>query len=280
MKKDLKSLIKENIYLLIPFILYGIYKNGYLIYQKNLISFIKVLKPFYLCIIGIVIKIVIDLIKYKKINFDYSIIYVILLSMIMPYNINYLIYIFLLSILLFLSTYIKNIKINKICLIYLIIILINGLVGEFTFLNPMENKFVYNFEFLDYLFGRNIGGISSTSIILSLISFAYLLNNFYYKKDIPFIINLTYLICAFLYFIITNNVSLLLNSELIFASVFIAPLPEFSPYKKEHQIIYAILIGITSFMISLFLNKVIAIYISIFLVSFINLLSLRQNMTK
>ena len=280
LKSSLNKLIKENIYLLIPFIIYGIYKNGILLYQKNLINFISVFKPLYLSIISILIKIVIDLIRYKKINFDYDFIYVILLSMIMPYNINYIVYTTLLFGVYFLLTFVKNIKFNKVCLIYLIIILVNSIFLDFTYLNPLELNYSFNYEFLDYFFGKDIGSISSTCIILSLISYIYLLNNFYYKKDIPLFINLTYLILSFIYFIITNNINYLLNSEVIFASIFIAPLPQFSPYKKEHQIIYSILIGILSFIISILFNKIIAIYITIFSISLLNLLNFRHHSTK
>jgi len=280
LKKSLNSLIKENIYLLIPFIIYGIYKNGYLIYQKDLISLIGIFKPMYLSILSIIIKIVVDLIRYKKINFDYDFVYIVLLSMIMPYNINYIIYILLLFVLYLLSTFIKNIKFNKVCLIYLIIVLVNSIFVKFTYMNQLELNYSFNYEFLDYFFGKNIGGISSTCIVLSLISYIYLLNNFYYKKDIPFFINITYLILSFIYFIITSNINYLLNSELIFASVFIATLPEFSPYKKDMQIIYSILIGIITFIISIIFNKIIAVYIAIFIVSLINLLNIRHSSTK
>lgn len=280
MKKDLNYLIKENLYLLIPFIFYAIYKNGYLIYKKNLIGIFGVFKPLFLVLISLFIKIIVDLIKYKKIKFDYNFIYVLLVSLIMPYNINYLIYVIVFFIIYFLLTYIPNLKVNKVCLIYLILVLINSLIENFSYMNPLELNYSYNFSFLDYLFGRNIGGISSTSIFLSLASFIYLINNYYYKKDVPFFINATYLILSFVYFLFTNNNSFLLNSELIFASVFIASLPYFSPYKRIHQIIYSVLIGIISFAISILFNKIISIYLAILIVSIFNLFVNRHKITK
>jgi len=279
LKKSINNLIKENIYILIPFVMYGIYKNGYLIYQKNIINIFGIFKPLYLVVISVLIKILVDLIKYKKIKFDYNFIYVILIAMIMPYNINYLVYIILFSILYFLSTFI-NLKVNKVCIIYLIILLVNSLFNVFTYLNPLEINYSYNFEFLDYLFGRNIGGISTTSIILSLISYIYLINNYYYKKDIPFIINLSYLFLSFIYFIFTNNNTFLLNSELIFASIFIATLPEFSPHKRNFQIIYSLLIGILTFVISILFNSIISVYIAIFIISLLNMLDFHHKSTK
>jgi len=281
LKKSNSKLIIENICLLIPLIIYGIYKNGYLVYQKGLINFINIFKPLYLVLISVFIKLIIDLIKYKKIKIDYNLIYVIIIGMIMPYNINILLYSILFTILYILSLLLdKYLKLNKICYIYLIIILIHFLFNEFTYLNPLEQNYNFSFEFLDYLFGRNIGGISTTSIFFSLIVFIYLINNYYYKKDIPFIINITYILLAFMYFLITNNSTYLLNSELIFASIFVAPLPIYSPYKINHQIIYAIFIAILTFIISIIFDSIISIYIAIFIVSTITLLLGRLNMTK
>lgn len=281
MKKKVDKLVIENICLLVPLIIYACYKNGYLLYQKHLISIFSILKPIYLVLISIGVKVIIDLIKYKKIKLDYEYVYAILIGMIMPYNINIFVYLILFSIFYLLSLLLdKYVLLNKVCLIYLLITGIHFIFNDFTYLNIMEEKYNFSFEFLDYLFGRNIGGISTTSIILSLGGFIYLINSYYYKKDIPFIINGVYLLLSFIYFLIINDSSLLLNCELIFASIFIAPLPMYSPYKVKHQIIYSILIGILSFIISIIFNSIIAIYISIFIVSLLILLITRQNMTK
>lgn len=281
MKKRVDRLVKENICLLIPLVIYACYKNGYLLYQKNLINFFSIFKPLYLVLISIGIKVIIDLIRYKKINLDYEYIYATLIGMIMPYNINIFMYLILCSIFYLLSLFLdKYIKVNKVCLIYLLIISIHFIFNDFTFMNIMEKNYTFNFEFLDYLFGRNVGSISTTSIILSLIAFIYLINDYYYKKDIPFTINIVYLILTFIYFLITNNSSFILNSELIFASIFIAPLPMYSPYRVNNQILYAIIIGILTFIISIIFNSIISIYISIFIVSLLNLLPIRHKVTK
>ena len=60
MKKTINSLVIQNISLLIPLIIYAIYKNGYLIYQKELISIISIFKPLYLVLISIFIKFIIS----------------------------------------------------------------------------------------------------------------------------------------------------------------------------------------------------------------------------
>lgn len=275
------EILINNIYLLIPLIIYGIFKNGYLVYEKGLINIFMIFKPLYLVLIGVIIKIIFDIIKNKKIKLDYDIVYVIIIGMIMPYNINILVYIVSFTFIYIITNYLeKYMKFNKVCLIYLVILLINCIFEEFTFLNILDKNYSYSFEFIDLLMGRNIGGISSTSILFSLIAYIILINSFYYKKDIPFIINIVYLGLAFIYFTITNNSTLLINSELIFASIFVCPLPLYSPYKEKNQIVYSIMIGIITFVISLLFNSVISIYIATLIMSLIQNISIRQNKTK
>ena len=267
---DTKKLIIQNICLLIPLIIYSLYKNGYLIYEKHLINFANIFKPLYLVLIGLLIKIIIDLVRYKKIIIDYELVYVILIGMIMPYNISYLIYLISFIIVYIITLFIdKFIKYNKVCFIYLVIIMINFMFNKYTFLTPLEENYTFSFTFLDLLMGRNIGGIATTSIFFSLVAYIILLNNYYYKKDIPFTINITYLSCMLIYYLITRNSDLILNSELIFGSVFVATLPMSSPYKEKTQIIESILIGIITFILSIYFNSIIAIYISIFIMSLI-----------
>lgn len=267
-KYDTKKLVIQNICLLLPFIIYSFYKNGYLLYEKKLINFINIFKPLYLIIFGIILKILVDLIRYKKIKFDYEFVYVLLLGMIMPYNINYIIYIISFTIIYILTIFIdKYIKYNKVCLMYLIIIMINFNFNKYTFMTPLEENYSFSFTFFDLLIGRNIGGIASTSILFSLFAYVILLSNYYYKKNIPFTINITYLVCAFIYYLVTKNSELILNSELIFGSVFVSTLPIYSPYKEKTQIIESIIIGILTFIISINFNSIIAIYLSTFILS-------------
>jgi len=275
------NLVIQNIYLLIPLILYGVFKNGYLVYEKGLISFISIFKPIYLVLIGLIIKISIDLIRYKKIKLDYNFIYVILVGMIMPYNINILIYFISFIILYILTLFLeKYLKFNKVCFIYLIIVLINFIFNDFTFKSILEENYSYSFSFLDLLMGRSIGGIASTSVLFSLMGYIVLINNFYYKKDIPFVINITYLILAIIYFVITSNSAFLLNGDLIFASIFISSLPEFSPYKNTNQILYSVLIGIISFVVAITFNSIISIYMATLVLSFFQNIKIRKHKAK
>ena len=277
-KKTTKDIVIINIIFLVPLIIYGLFKNGYLLYERNLIPFYLIFKPLYLTIISLIVKFAFDLITTKKINLNYNLLYMILISMIMPYNINFLVYFITLSLTYFLTSLLETkFKFNKVCLIYLIIVLINSLFKGFTYESPLDSSFSFSFSFLDLLMGRSLGGISSTSIIFSLLAYTLLINSYYYKKDMPLFINISYLFLAFIFYLITNNSAILLNSELIFASIFIAPLPKYSPYKIKGQIIEGIVIGVLTFIISILFNEVISVYISIFLVSLLANLSLKKN---
>lgn len=280
-KKNTKKLVIQNICLLIPLLIYGIYKNGYLVYERGLINSFLIFKPLYLVAISVIIKSVIDFIKYKQIKVDYNLVMVILVAMMMPYNINFLIYILGFLGLYLLSNFLeKYIKFNKVIFIYLIIIMINFMIKDYTFLNSMESSFNYSFSFLDLLMGRSVGGIATTSIFFSLLAYIILIFSIYYKKDIPLVINLTYLVLAFIYFLITSDDSILLNSEMIFGSIFVATLPMYSPYKRNNTILYSILIGTLTFIIAVLFNSIIAIYLSIFIVSLFDNLKIIQKSTK
>ncbi len=280
-KRNVKNLVSLNLILLVPFLIYGLYKNGYLIYMKGLISGYMLFKPLYLTLISFVIKGVVDLFIYKKVKIDYNLVYLTLVSLIMPYNINLLIYgitLFITYILtLFLS---KHFKFNRVCFMYLILILVSFLFNDLSFLNPMEAKYTFSFSAIDILMGRSVGGISSTSIILSLLVFSYYTFNFYYKKDIPLFINLTYLLLTFIYFLFTKDNNFMINSEVIFGSVFVATLPMFSPGKRIFQILYGILIGLLTFALLFITGKIISIYLAIFITSLLENVKIRQKRPK
>ena len=274
-----RDLVYQKLLLLFPLIIYSLYKNGYLIFKKDLIGLSMIFKPLYLILIGVVIKIGYDLIFYKKIKVDYNLLNVVLISMIVPYNMNILLYGGILLIIYPLTNLLyKVVKFNKVAFIYLIIIFISIIFKPLVFKTPLELNYSYSFNFINLLMGRSIGGISSTSILFSLLAYSILIFNYYYKKDIPLVINITYLILSFIYFIILGNSNYLLNSELIFASIFIATIPNGSPYRRLMQIIYGILIGIITFIISIYYNSIIAVYIAILFLSLF--LNIRQKKTK
>ena len=57
-KYKTKDLVIQTILLLLPLLLYALYKNGYLIYEKRLISIYYLFKPLYLFLISIILLII------------------------------------------------------------------------------------------------------------------------------------------------------------------------------------------------------------------------------
>ena len=260
------NIIKMYLYLLIPFIIYGIYKNGYLLYEDNLISIIDVFKPLYLVLISIFITLLIDLMIKRKISLSFNLLNMIMYSLIVSPRINYLLFIVLVILFNIIYRIFKEkISVNYVCLFFLITYFINILL-KVNFLNSAEILYNYNLSILDILLGRNIGGICSTSIILSLIAFLILKESIYYKKNIPIIINVVYLFLSLIYYLIANDSSLFLNSSIIFASIFISSLPKYSPYSKKGISLSSIFIGLFTFIVSIFAPNI-AIYLTTFIVS-------------
>lgn len=261
------KIIITYIYLLMPFIIYGIYKNGFLLYEEGLISFINIFKPLFLVLISIFITLLVDFIFIKKIKLSFNLLNMILLAMIVSPQISYLVFIILVFIFNIIYRLFKDkIKINYVCLFFLLTYFVN-LTMNLDFLNYGENLYNYNLSIVDIILGRNIGGISSTSIVLSLISFVILAQSIYYKKYLPIIINIIYICLCLIYFFITDDTSLLINSSVIFASIFISTLPMYSAYSLKGTIFSGTIIAFLTFIISLF-NSYISIYLAILIVSF------------
>ena len=239
-KNSLKKNVINYIILLIPLYIYGIYKNGIILYTKDLINIFSIFKLLYLLIIGIVGYILKNIIFKKKVHLDYEFLSLFIIPLFMPYNINYFIYIIGLFISLILTELIsKKININNIALAKLIIILLMIIFANYSYLNPGEANNIYALNNFDLLWGRNIGGIGSTSIILGIIiMFVLALTNIYKP-----LISISSII-VYLLFTIFLNPSFLFNGSNILALIFIAPLSNASPINKKEQLIYGIFVGL------------------------------------
>ena len=79
--KTKTKMIFEYLLCLCPLLGYGLYKNGFLVYQKGLISLDLIFKPLYLVLITLGIYELIYLVTKKRIGFDYDIISYVLVSL-------------------------------------------------------------------------------------------------------------------------------------------------------------------------------------------------------
>ena len=169
-KNNLKKNIISYILALIPLYLYGFYKNGIILYNKDYVSLFGMFKIFYLLIINVLLYFITNKILKKNISFDLIFLSLFIIPLFMPFNINILVYI----LVMFLGLLFR--KYYNVSLIILILSIF------FSFLNPAEVDNIYAFNAWDLLFGRNIGGLASTSIVIGIIIAIYLslTNNYKY----------------------------------------------------------------------------------------------------
>jgi hypothetical protein len=266
-KYKYNSLIKVFLYLFIPFIIYGLYKNGIYLYNEKLISFVNIFRPLYFILISIVISFIFSRIN-KKEFINYELLFNIIIAMIVSPSINILLFIGLLFIL---NLIYKFIKFNIITVFMIISIIISYILKDSNFYNIFEKTVEHNYSLLDYIIGRGYGGVSNTFLIMSIISFIILCSKMNYKKQIPIMGFSVYYILTLLTSFITGTYSfdLFLNNNLIFAFIFIAPISLFSPYSKGGCYIYGLILGLLTYILS-FIDINIGIYITILLLTLVS----------
>ena len=265
-KYHLKNIIIKYIILLLPFIGYGIYKNGYLLYIKSIINFLDMFKVIYLILIGFVLSVLKNILLKKKIHWGLDILIPIVVPLFMPYNINYLYYVIGYIVGLTITILIeKRIHINKIALLIVTIFVLLIITQGLNFLNPLENQNIYSFNTFDLLWGRTYGGICATWIIYAYIFvlLASFLNN--YKYIIPIVSIIVYILFSLLlggfsYKIFTNSFAIisiiLLNID-----------TRCSPITLINKIIYGIVLGLVISLCFIYLKNPLWVFISEFLVS-------------
>lgn len=278
LKSKLNNCSLKNIYLaiLLPIVLYSVYKNGYIPYNKDLCSIFTMFKPLILFIISIILGYIFDYIYYKlfindpnyklRLNSSYTTYYSALFSLILPVNINYLLFIFFLLIYLLAISSFRNTKLNILAVIRLVLVLSLIFLHVYSYNNLYENSIVTNYTTLDVFLGHSISSIGSASTFIIILTYLFLLVVPTYKKNIPLEIILSYfimiLISSFFGFSIKEEIKLMLINEIFFASVFVATLPNYSPYTLRKELLYSILIGVLGFVFcKLYLHE--GIYISI-----------------
>lgn len=267
-KVNIKNIVISYLLCLIPLILYGIYKNGILLYTRDLISFLSIFKIIYLLIISLLIYILVDILIFKKKEiWTLDLLFLMIIPLFMPQNINLFVY----GISLFISFLISNvlerkIKFNKMAFCKLFIILVLVVINNYTYLNPAENLNIYSLNYWDLLWGRNIGGIASTNIILGIIILILfsVLNN--YKKIIA--------ICSISAFIIISllvsgfDINSLLSSSTILGLILLNVDSISTPHSRLGMIIYGIACGILTAILTYFLNAFEGVFISVLFLSF------------
>lgn len=265
-KNTIDKYVLKYIYGLIPLVLYGIYKNGLILYNANLINFFSIFKVLYLIVISLIIYIIFSIIIKRKLKLNLELLSILIIPLFMPYSINLIIYSISLFILSFIDHYLSKIlKYNNISFIILGIILVLVIFNSYNYLNPIEQTHNYSYSFLDLLFGRNPGGIATSSIIIGIILIIYYSIFTIYKQNIAISSIIVFLLLTG---ILNNfNINSLLNSNAILSFILIAPELKNTPVSLKGTIIYGFVVGIISALLCQFVSIYTGVFMAIFIVS-------------
>lgn len=269
----------NTIYLIVLsfLIAFGFYKNGILVFKEFSNNYIMLFKPLLFPILSIGISILFDFIFNKSLKLTDNSIYLLLVSMIIPVNTSILLFIFLNLVFNILIKFVFdkfNLRINYVALFKLMIIGILIFFNKYNYANNLEIIKKYSYDLIDIFIGRGISGVCSSSILFSFLGYIFLSLNKYYKNEIPIISIISYMVLVLIFKFAFNHV-IIINSLIIFAFIFIAPLNSFSPAIKKDKVIYSILTGILTFIFTYFVNMYDGVIIAILVASTINYLDIK-----
>lgn len=265
---NIKKIIIKYLLCLIPFILYGVYKNGILLYNHNLISLVLIPKIIYMLIISLGVYLLVDKILFKKKDFwSLDLLFVLIVPIFLPPNINLGLYFAgLLSSFILANILECKVKFNKIAFCKLFIVLLIILFGKFTYLNPSEELNIYSLNYWDLLWGRNIGGIASTNIVFGLIVliiFVFISN---YKKTIAIISLLVFIVCSLIFSGI--DIAIFHYSSAILGLIFLNVNSISTPHNKVAMILYGVMLGLFSAIATIWIDINEGVFISALILSF------------
>ena len=264
---DEKKYICFIMLLLFPFILYSIYKNGYLLYKHHLITIIGIFKPLVMLVLAVICSFILTRIK-KKDFISYELLLNVLFVVVTPPSTK----LWLFSIFLFVlnALYIFK-KYHLVSLGMSLISILLLLLKRLSFENIFEKTIKHSYTLIDYLLGKGPGGLCNTLLIMSVISLIVLSFKYNYKRQIPLLGFSVYYVLSLITFIICGkfDYDIFLNNNVIFAFIFLAPISLFSPYTRGGCYIYALLLGILCYLSS-FINVNVGVYIVIFALSLLS----------
>ena len=166
----------------------------------------------------------------------------------MPPHVHLLVYTFSLIACFFLFKLLKKISFNQ---------------------NALEQNFHYDYNIFDKLMGFQAGGLASTSIIISLLIFAFLDYRKNIKKEIVLSSLGTFYICLGIVMAISKdfNINYLINANIIFPLLFVASENLSSPNCQRGMYLYGIIIGLLTVIFIKVINAYEAAYLAIFIAS-------------
>ncbi len=264
------KIIFEEILAFMPLLVFAIYKNGFLLYQKNLIGLKEIFMPCSLVLISLIIYEIGYLIFNRKFGYDYDIIHFLLIALVMPPHVHLLVCTFSLIGCFLLFKLLKKIPFNHIAFMKLLIMGLFYYLNNYNYLNALEQNFHYDYNILDKLMGFQAGGLASTSIIISLLIFAFLVYRKNIKTEIVLSSISTFYICLGIVMAFQKdfNINYLINANIIFPLLFVASENLSSPNRKKGMYLYGIIIGVLTIVFIKVINAYEGAYLAILIASF------------
>lgn len=269
------SLTGKLYFLFFLFISYGWYKNAWVPYANGYYAithlFLVLLYP--LC--GLGIGALFDFAFKNKNPFNNKF-YGLLFSLLIPISTNICIFLIVITILLFMNTFLisrKDWDLHFIVLGKLLLVGILYYLGKYNYANLLEESHLFVYSYMDGIFGNNVSGLFISSTFITILSLILLCFDTYYKKEIPLYSYGIYLVTLVFYGFWKSDMVFILNnmfsSTVLFVLVILAPLSSFSPYSKKRIFFYSVLLGLLILPFSLLTNFFEGVYISTLFVNFI-----------
>ena len=291
-KKNIFNISIVRIILLIPMILYGIYKNGIFLYINKYTNLYGLFRPFIFILggafIGAIINIIYEYIFNKKNNdkpkikevlfSSFHIEYGIILGCLTSINTNMLVFFLSLFIIFFLSKFLKN-MVNIMCVCFIVIYAFQSLVlNGFNYMNTYETNKLFEYNILDYIIGKNVGGIASTNILISILILILLSVTNNTKTSISVLSLVTSFVLFSVYCMISNiNIgNIYFQYGYVFMFIYVATDYVTSSYTVLGMRLFGIIVGILTFAFY-FVNPILAPVFAILITSFLNNLIDRAN---
>ena len=270
---------------LIPVILFAYWKNGYLMYKHDYMSFFKstqyIVIPIVILVLSYVFEIYYYVVYKKEENLDN------VFNTIVPFA-NTLCYLvcgpvdklyITVPIIIVLDIVLKFLDskyyINQVALFKILLFGFLSIMGMYNNANLYEIATSLSFDLSDYFLGRGVGEIGVTCALASILGFVILLFNKYYKSDISISSVISYaLICLVMYLVGGFKFSeLLINtftSGFLFVSIFVASFSNATPIVRSGRILYGICIGVLSAIFINIVNLPILMYVIVLVLGFIS----------
>lgn len=278
---SIKSISLTRLFLLLPLIIYGVYKNGIFLYMNKYVNLFDMFRPIILILIGGLIGALVNIIYEKIIRrrkeniittifSSFHIEYGIILACTSSVSTNAFAFTICTFFILLISKFLNN-RVNIVCISFIVIYLIMSLKGNYVFANAYELSKNFSLNLMDYLTGRAPGGIAATHVILLLVALCGLHISNTNKSEITIYACISYSIPAVLYAIISHIsvLEVLFLNNYMFIFTFVATDSVTSSYTNNGKKVFGILVGLLTFGFYL-VNPILAPFISIAVVSLLN----------